>query len=112
MKGHQQLIESSSRLSHYQYRDRIYMIIDILLKLVEYGELNQTSLISFCGLNLTKHRSIIEEMEAHGLVSREVETLGKTRTVSYFKASPKGLEFFKEILEPYEKIFPRSAEKQ
>ncbi len=110
MKGQLHLSESSLRLSHAQYRDRIYMIRDILLKLVEYGELNQTALISFCGLNLTKHRSIIEEMEAHGLISREVKTLGRTRSVSYFKASPKGLEFFKEILEPYEKVFPREQE--
>ena len=108
MKGQRQLSESSSNLPHSQYRDRIYMIRDILLKLVEYGELNQTALISFCGLNLTKHRSIIEEMEAHGLIRREVETFGRTRSVSYFKASPKGLEFFKEILEPYERVFPRS----
>jgi predicted transcriptional regulator len=86
------------------------MITDILLKLVEYGELNQTALISFCGLNLTKHRSIIEEMETQGLIRREVETIG-TRSVSYFKASTEGLEFFKHILEPYEKMFPRSAEK-
>jgi predicted transcriptional regulator len=108
MKGQQ---VSSSRLFHvHQYRDRIYMITDILLKLVEYGELNQTALISFCGLNLTKHRSIIEEMETQGLIRREVETIG-TRSVSYFKASPEGLEFFKHILEPYEKMFPRSAEK-
>jgi len=84
------------------------MIRDILLKLVEYGELNQTALISFCGLNITKHRSIIEEMEAHGLIGRELETFGRTRSISYFKASPKGLEFFKEILEPYERVFPRS----
>jgi|SRR6185295_5463744 predicted transcriptional regulator len=111
MKGQLHLSESSLRLSHAQYRDRIYMIRDILLKLVEYGELNQTALISFCGLNLTKHRSIIEEMEAHELISREVQTLGRTRSVSYFKASPKGLEFFKEILEPYERMFPRSTEK-
>ncbi len=82
------------------------MIRDILLKLVEYGELNQTALISFCGLNLTKHRSIIEEMEAHGLIRREVETFGRTRSVSYFKASPKGLEFFKEIMKPMRESFP------
>ena len=103
----QQLSEPSSRLSHAQYRDRIYIIKDILLKLVEYGELNQTALMSFCGLNLTKHRSIIEGMEAHGLIRREVETFGKTRSISYFKASPEGVEFFREILEPYESMFPR-----
>ena len=33
------------------YRDRIYIVKDIIMKLVEYGELNQTALVSFCGLN-------------------------------------------------------------
>ena len=36
------------------YRDRIYIVKDIILKLVERGELNQTALLSFCGLNLKK----------------------------------------------------------
>ncbi|NHH97936.1 hypothetical protein DYY66_1244 [Candidatus Nitrosotalea sp. FS] len=31
------------------YRDRIYIIKDIILTLVQYGELNQTALVSFCG---------------------------------------------------------------
>jgi predicted transcriptional regulator len=108
MIGRQQLPESRIRISHAHYRDRIYIIRDILLKLVEYGELNQTALITFCGLNLTKHKSIIEEMEAHGLIRREVETFGKTRSISYFKVSPEGLEFFREILEPYERMFPHA----
>jgi len=34
-------------LTPTSYRDRIYMIEDIILKLVEYGELNQIALISF-----------------------------------------------------------------
>ncbi len=106
MIGQQQLSESRIRISHAHYRDRIYIIRDILVKLVEYGELNQTALMTFCGLNLTKHKSIIEQMETQGLIWREVETFGKTRSISYFKASPQGLEFFKEILEPYEKMFP------
>ena len=99
-------VQQISSISHAQYRDRIDIVSDILLKLVEYGELNQTALVSFCGLNLTKHRSIIEDMERRGLISREVETLGKSRSVSHFKASPSGLEFLKQILEPYERMFP------
>ena len=102
-----QRLRSTTRLSHAQYRERIHIIRDILLKLVEYGELNQTALLSFCGLNLTKHRSIVEEMEAHGLIRREMQTLGRARSVSMFKATPAGLEFCKAILEPYEKMFPQ-----
>jgi predicted transcriptional regulator len=38
------------------YRDRIYIVKDVILKLVEYSELNQTALVSFCGLNLKNTR--------------------------------------------------------
>ena len=106
MTWQRQVSESRIKISHAHYRDRIYIIRDILLKLVEYGELNQTALITFCGLNVSKHRSIIEEMEAHGLIRREVETFGEARWISHFKITPEGLEFFKEILEPYERMFP------
>lgn len=99
-------VQQISGISHVQYRDRIDIVSDILIKLVEYGELNQTALVSFCGLNLTKHRSIIEDMERRGLIRREVETLGRSRSVSHFKASPIGLAFLKQILEPYERMFP------
>jgi predicted transcriptional regulator len=52
------------------YRDRIYIVKDVILKLVEYGELNQTALVSFCGLNLKKHKSILEDIEHNELIQR------------------------------------------
>ena len=107
MKGQQQQqVISANTLVHLRYRDRVDIISDVLLKLVEYGELNQTALMSFRGLNLTKHRSIIEELEAHRLIQRQVETISRAKTISLFKLSP-GLAFLREILEPYEKMFPR-----
>jgi len=54
----------------YLYRDRIYTVKDIILKLIGHGDLNQTPLLSFCGLNLKKHMSILEDMEANLLVNR------------------------------------------
>ena len=36
-----------------KYRERIYIVKDIILTLSEYGQLNQTALFSFCGLNIT-----------------------------------------------------------
>ena len=57
-------------LSPSSYRDRIYIIQDIILKLTEYGELNQTALISFSGLNLKKHRCILDELEVNGLIHK------------------------------------------
>jgi hypothetical protein len=36
----------------HEYRDRVYIRKDVILKLSEYGELNQTKLMSYCGLNV------------------------------------------------------------
>jgi hypothetical protein len=33
----------------HEYRDRVYIRKDIILKLSEYGELNQSKLMSYCG---------------------------------------------------------------
>jgi plastocyanin len=41
---------------------RIYIVNDIILKLIEYGELSQTALISYCGINKIKHKSIIDDI--------------------------------------------------
>jgi len=88
------------------YRDRIYIVKDIILKLVEYGELNQTALVSFCGLNLKKHKPILDDLEGNGLISRAEKMVGK-RTVAIYSPTHDGIEFCRTILEPYEKMFPR-----
>ena len=91
------------------YRDRIYIVKDVILKLVEYGELNQTALVSFCGLNLKKHKSILEDIEHNDLIEIREATIGK-RTVTIYRPTQKGMAFCKDILEPYEKMFPRRKE--
>jgi predicted transcriptional regulator len=88
------------------YRDRIYIVKDVILKLVEYGELNQTALTSFCGLNMKKHKPILDELEANGLIERQEISVGK-RSVTMCRATQKGIEFCRVILEPYERMFPR-----
>jgi predicted transcriptional regulator len=88
------------------YRDRIYIVKDVILKLVEYGELNQTALVSFCGLNLKKHKSILEDIEDNDLIERREVTLGK-RIITMYRPTQKGMAFCRDILEPYEKMFPR-----
>ncbi|HJU85121.1 MAG TPA: winged helix-turn-helix domain-containing protein [Nitrososphaeraceae archaeon] len=88
------------------YRDRIYIVKDVILKLVEYGELNQTALVSFCGLNLKKHKSILEDIEHNELIERREATIGK-RIITIYRPTQKGMEFCRDILEPYEKMFPR-----
>jgi predicted transcriptional regulator len=88
------------------YRDRIYIVKDIILKLVERGDLNQTALLSFCGLNLKKHKPILDDLESNGMISRTEESLGK-RMITKYRPTQKGIEFCRNILEPYENIFPR-----
>jgi len=93
------------------YRDRVYIIQDIILKLTEYGELNQTALISFSGLNLKKHRCILDELEVNGLIQKNESPFGK-RIITVYKPTQKGIEFSRSILEPYERIFPRKEKKE
>ena len=62
------------------YRDRIYIIKDIILLLVQYGELNQTALVSFCGLNLKKHKPILDELESINLIKSEEKVYTKRIT--------------------------------
>ena len=92
--------------SHGSYRDRIYIVKDVILMLVQYGELNQTALVSFCGLNLKKHKPILDDLELNNMISSEGKTLGK-RIITIYKPTQKGIEFCRDILEPYEKMFPR-----
>jgi predicted transcriptional regulator len=82
---------------------------DILLKLYEYGELNQTKLMSYCGLNNVKHREILDDMVAKGLIIRAEERWGNTIVLKY-KASEKGMLILKELLQPYEELFPRNSD--
>ncbi|HYT02144.1 MAG TPA: winged helix-turn-helix domain-containing protein [Candidatus Acidoferrum sp.] len=92
-------------MSH-EYRDRIYIRKDILLKLSEYGELNQTTLLSYCGLNLVKHKDILEDMEQKGIIRRIEEPWGNKKIIKY-TVTEKGRDFCIRILEPYEQLFPR-----
>ena len=51
-----------------EYRDRIYIRKDVLLKLYEFGEMNQSRLMSICGLNNVKHKEILD-----GLVKKQMK---------------------------------------
>lgn len=80
---------------------------DILLKLAEHGELNQSKLMSYCGLNNVKHKAIIDELVEKGLIVKIEEPWGAKKIIKY-RVSEKGRELAREILEPYEALFPRS----
>jgi predicted transcriptional regulator len=93
----------------HEHRERIYIRKDIILKLAEHGELNQSQLMSYCGLNNVKHRGIVDEMVERGLIVRSEEPWGAKKIIKY-KVSEKGRILAREILEPYESLFPRSEE--
>jgi predicted transcriptional regulator len=78
-----------------------------MLKLYEYGELNQSKLISYCGLNNVKHKEIIDDLVEKELIARMQEPWG-SKTIIKYTISEKGREILREILEPYETLFPRS----
>ena len=65
-------------------------------------------MFSFCGLNISKHKQIIDNLEKNEMIERLEKVEGK-RTITIFKVTPKGMEFCHEILEPYEKLFPRAG---
>jgi predicted transcriptional regulator len=92
----------------HEYRDRIFIRKDILLKLFEYGNLNQTKLMSYCGLNNVKHKELLEDMVKKGLIYKVEEAWG-TKAIINYKISEKGREILKAVLEPYELLFPRSG---
>ena len=77
-----------------------------MLKLYEYGELNQSKLVSYCGLNNVKHREIIDDLVVKGLISRIEEPWGN-KTIIKYKLSEKGRDILRQILEPYKALFPR-----
>jgi predicted transcriptional regulator len=89
------------------HRERIYIFKDIILKLVEYGQLNETALISSCGLNFKKHSPILDKLESRGLISK-IRTLVGRKPVTIYKSTQQGIEFSRKILEPYEIMFPRT----
>jgi predicted transcriptional regulator len=91
----------------HEYRDRVYIRKDIILKLSEYGELNQSKLMSYCGLNNIKHKEILDDMVNKGILSKSEEPWGNKSIIKY-RVSEKGKEILKQILEPYEQLFPRS----
>jgi predicted transcriptional regulator len=94
----------------HEYRDRIYIRKDIMLKLSEYGELNQSKLMSYCGLNNVKHKEILDDMAEKQLIERFEEARG-SKTIINYRMSEKGRAILREILEPYESLFPRGEEK-
>jgi len=81
-----------------------------LLKLYEYGELNQSKLMSICGLNNSKHKEILDDMIEKGILNLEQEPWGN-KVILKYQISEKGVRIMKEVLDPYEELFPRETKK-
>ncbi|MFZ0696744.1 MAG: hypothetical protein WAM88_06350 [Nitrososphaeraceae archaeon] len=80
---------------------------DILLKLYDYDELNQSKLMSYCGLNNVKHKDILDDMVKKDMINKSEEAWGSKIIIKY-KISEKGRQILREILGPYESLFPRN----
>ena len=93
-----------------EYRDRIYIRKDVLLKLYEYGEINQTRLMNLCGLNNVKHKAILDDMTQKGFIEKNEVSWG-SKSIFKYKISIKGQDVLSSILEPYEELFPREEKK-
>ena len=65
--------------------------------------------MSYCGLNNVKHKGIVDELVEKGLIVRIEEPWGAKKVIKY-KASEKGRELARQILEPYETLFPRGED--
>lgn len=76
------------------------------MKLYEHTELNQSRLMSYCGLNNVRHKRIVSNMVKKGLIVKTKEFWGNKMMIKY-KLSEDGRKILREILEPYEKLFPR-----
>jgi predicted transcriptional regulator len=95
----------------HAHRDRIFIRKDIILNLSEFGELNQSQLMSYCGLNNVQHKPIIDELVEKGLIIRLEEPWGEQNRIIKYRVSEKGKEIARAIFEPYELLFPRSEKK-
>ena len=94
----------------HEHRERIYLRKDVLLKLAEHGKLNQSRLMSYCGLNNVKHKVLLDEMVEKGLILRMDEPWGAKKIIKY-KISDRGRACQGDF-RAYETLFPRrEAEK-
>ena len=91
------------------YRDRIFIVKDMLFKLSKYGRLSRTALYNYCQLNLKSQHSILDELESNRLVNTTKVVRGK-KSIKMYAVTSEGISFYENILDPYEKLFPRDRQ--
>ena len=82
-----------------------------MLKLYEFGEMNQSRLMSICGLNNVKHKGILDSMVNKQMIERREEPWGQ-KTIYKYKIADKGKILLEEVLQRYEDLFPREDGEQ
>lgn len=82
-----------------------------MLKLYEFGEMNQSRLMSICGLNNVKHKGILDSMVEKQMIDRKEEPWGQ-KTIYKYKIADKGKILLEEVLQRYEDLFPRDEGEQ
>ena len=92
------------------YRDVNNIVRDIILTLIKNGGMNQTKLLSLCGLNLKTHRTILDSLVKNHLIEVNLDHYGR-REVTVYTATLQGVEFYKSVLMPFEEAFPLGTKK-
>jgi DNA-binding PadR family transcriptional regulator len=58
-------------------------------------------------MNNVKHKEILDSMVEKGMINKKEEAWG-SKTIIKYNISEKGASILREILEPYEELFPRN----
>lgn len=59
-------------------------------------------------MNNVKHKEILDSMVEKGMIDKSEQAWGSKIIIKY-NISQKGASILREILEPYEELFPRSS---
>ena len=68
--------------------------------------MNQSRLMSICGLNNVKHKGILDSMVTKQMIERKEEPWGN-KTIYKYSISEKGKILLEQVLQKYEDLFPR-----
>ena len=68
--------------------------------------MNQSRLMSICGLNNVKHKGILDSMVEKQMINRREEPWGN-KTIFKYTIAEKGRTLLEDILQKYEELFPR-----
>ncbi len=77
-----------------------------MLKLYEYGEMNQSKLMTVCRLNNVKHKGILDSMVNKQMIEKREDFWGN-KTIYKYKIAENGKTLLEEVLQRYENLFPR-----